>query len=726
MNSFIKNEKWRSSTGLIFWGTTVQTLFSFLGLLVILYLLYDFSGVMLRGIVPSLAGLNLDYYEDTFYGFFGGAMICGVISFLGYVFYLIGICLFKGAQQSPDMKITARNVILVELIMPALLILLNVMMYKWPEMFFNDPEDMLWWGVACWLGSLVAVIILLIQFRAFSKSDTWSEKACEGASDVKFSYSCVLWMQGIVLLGGICLVIIIFSSFNQFNSLSHSSYGSYGIHGAAQGINSTVSLIDNLVTNLRVCIAITGLVLMIFALLQTIYRINGWRKIQLGGEKAVCEYDSAYAGGIPASGFCHKCGAQLPEGSAFCPKCGSEVIVMETSENVEPGQAGESFSNETSEPVVAYEENYEEETDSRKKWLLWGGIAAAAVAIIIVAITCFGPEKMEANARVLADHTVVFKSVEDGIGIEPIEELQYGTAVESKVSELDDEGVWTKVAIEKDGKVVNGYVSKTDLMSPEDYYLLDKAGMADKTTREVILYNIQRRALLDALKRSEGNWRMDLITIGGEHQPNFVRLVVRGVSPSQDCVGFILDKEGSHGEREFFLYSTPDIYNPNASNDPVYLYSEPVSNGVEAIYDVTYRKKKYNVSYINSPNSPSFDYEAYEDYAEEPAPEPTKEKQFGGNVEMSGDINDKYAIKMQFTEYPDGSITGDYMYVKNNVPIALTGKYTDKGSYQDIELEETVNGNVTGKFIGSYDGVTFSGSWLSSDETKRMPFKVSR
>ena len=231
---------------------------------------------------------------------------------------------------------------------------------------------------------------------------------------------------------------------------------------------------------------------------------------------------------------------------------------------------------------------------------------------------------------------------------------------------------------------------------------------------------------MDALKRSEGNWSLDFVNIAGDRQPNIVRLVVRGVNPSEDCIGFILDNDEGHGERIFFLYSTPDIYNPNEESAPVYLYSEPVGNDVEAIHDVTYRKKKYNVSYINSPTNTSFNYEDYEDYVEEQEAETTKEEQFGGNVEMAGYIDDKYAVKMRFTEYPDGSISGDYMYIKNNVPITLKGKYTDRGDYHDIMLEETVNGNLTGKFIGNYDGMTFSGSWISTDETRKMPFKLSR
>lgn len=730
MNNFIENVKWRRSTGLIFWGTTIQSVFGFLGLLLLLYLIYDFSGIMLRGIMPSLAYLNLAYYENTFYGFFGGILICSLISFLGYIVYLIGICLFKGAQQSPYMELKAKTVMLVDLIIPGLLILLNILLYKCPEIFIVDFKTMIMWVLLCWIGSLVAVIVLLIQFKAFSKSDVWSEKACQGASDVRFSYTCILWMQLILIVGCGLIALTIISQIDQLTSIFTSSYGSYGMYEAAQGINSATKFVDDLVTGIRIWILVIGFLLVIFGGLQTVYRIMGWRKIQLGGEKEVRDLDSESEGSNPTSdhvSYCHKCGTRLPQGSAFCPKCGSQVIA--TSETNEINQIAGNSSEEltgSSETAIGYEETYEEEKDLRKKWMLWGGIAAVVVAIIVVAIICLRPEKMESNARVLANHTVVFKSVEDGVGIEPIENLQYGTAVESKDSEFDKEGIWTKVAIEKDGKIATGYMAKSDLISPEDYYLLDKGGMSDKGTREIIPSNIQRVALLDALKRSEGNWSLDFVNIAGDRMPNIVRLVVRGVNPSEDCIGFILDNDERNGERKFFLYSTPDIYNPNAEGAPVYLYSEPVRNGVEAIHDVTYRKKKYNVSYINSPTNTSFNYEEYEDYVEEQEAETTKEKQLGGNVEMAGYIDDKYAVKMQFTEYPDGSISGDYMYVKNNVPITLKGKYTDRGDYHDITLEETVNGNLTGKFTGYYDGLTFSGSWISTDETRKMPFKLSR
>ena len=39
-------------------------------------------------------------------------------------------------------------------------------------------------------------------------------------------------------------------------------------------------------------------------------------------------------------------------------------------------------------------------------------------------------------------------------------------------------------------------------------------------------------------------------------------------------------------------------------------------------------------------------------------------------------ISGKYEIEMEFTEYPDGSVTGTYKYPTNNTPIRLSGTYT--------------------------------------------------
>lgn len=734
MNNYIKNGRWRTSTGLAFWGVTIQSIFNLIGLGFILYVCYNLIDIALAGILPSIASASLNYYEDRMAAFIVIVVVCGLISFLGYIFYLIGICMFKGAQRSASSNAKARNIMIVELLMPVLLILYYVVYYKCIEVVLASIESAIIYALLPFIGSLAAVIILLIQFGSLSKEETWSEKAKGGAGDVQTSYICLLWIFGVLILGFGMMALSIYSFISNLDSIQHSGYGYQDMF---EGVNTLSRKVNDLLTTVKVEAMFTSFGIFILGSWSTIKRIVGWRMIQNGGNEEVYGLSSQEAPYTGPGRFCHKCGMQLPEGSAFCPGCGTPVTVASIAESVESVQE-QPTDSETAERDAAsiesatqsYSTNivYEdEESDNKKKLMLWGGIAAGviAVAFAIWAI-CFRSDKMEANAKVFADRSVVFKSIEDGVGLEPIEELKYDTDVECRKSELDLEGIWTKVAFLKDGKVTTGYIPKADLLNNDEFVLLKNAGMSDSDVREGLPYNIERLALLNALKSNGSNWHLEELIQSGQGRPNSKRLIVRGVSPSEDCLGFIL-RNNDTGERTFFLYSTPDIYSPGNTREPVYLYSEPVIGDWDEVYDVTLKKRgRYEVIYMKTTEetyeSDSFLYEgsAMDDEPEE------NERQFIGTVEMSGLVDGKYPVKMQLTMDAYNKVSGTITYVKYNVPMGITGTYTDTGAGYDLSLEEMSDGKVTGNFIGSYDGREFSGSWVSADGAKEMPFRVQR
>ncbi|MBD5356875.1 MAG: zinc ribbon domain-containing protein [Bacteroides sp.] len=594
--------------------------------------------------------------------------------------------------------------------------------------------------VVVFIVSIAAVIFLLIQFKSLAKEETWSDKARKGADDVKFSYTCIL-SQVVTIIIGCC--VIAFTVYSFMKQIKSGSYQSYGINGAFERVSSVTNMVDNYLNTIKGEIVLFSFIYLFFGLLQAIYRIMGWHRIQIGGNDEIQENLSNLVNTGSYSGFgrfCHKCGLELPEGSLFCPGCGTRVPESVVSERIDSERIGEPQITEqnitdledgaTEQPCAEstgeYDETYEDEENSnRKKWLLWGGIAAGVAIVGVVCTLLFHSNRMEPNANVLANHTVIFKSVEDGVGIDPIEDLEYGTPVECLPSEFDKEGIWIKVAIEKDGKVMSGYMAKGDLINPEDYLLLEKAGLSDSNMGDCIPYNSERLALLYALKRSEGNWKIDILDRYDYRQPNLKILTVRGTNPSEECVGFILSNEDRNGDRTFFLYSTPDLHSPGNPREPVYLYSEPVKEGNSGVSDVKFRKKGkgYDVTYTKATDKNRNGYELTE-YPDEA--QSNKDPQFGGALEMEGYIDGKYAVKMKITEYPDGSISGHYMYVKNNVPIYLTGQYTQSGGQHEVSLKESVDGNMTGNFTGHYNGLVFSGSWVSADGTKEMPFKLRR
>lgn len=89
--------------------------------------------------------------------------------------------------------------------------------------------------------------------------------------------------------------------------------------------------------------------------------------------------------------------------------------------------------------------------------------------------------------------------------------------------------------------------------------------------------------------------------------------------------------------------------------------------------------------------------------------------------EWTGTINGKYKIAMTINRL-DGAVWGSYMYLSQKREIALDGEWGDNNQ---LTLTESVDGNVTGQFIGEYDEFTFEGLWISSDGEKEMPFSVT-
>lgn len=733
MSAASTSNKWSLSTGFAFWGVTVQTVFSLIGTFLLMYLIYNAYDLFFSALVPYVGSKDFDYFESVRQKYLDSSIACFVIAALAYIFYLVGICMWKGAQRSIKSDMHVRDIILAEFIMPAEVIIFYMIYKTSPELIEN--WDSAFPILLCaWAAVIVAVILLLVQFKSLSKEESWSDKARKGADDLRFSYSLVLWIQGTLILGFLLIFLTIYSTISKFQSASIDKFGNT--------ISNTISVaqeMQNVVETIKVIILFVCLIVSIFAFIMTIYRIIGWYKIKVSGNEEVYQFASkqtAYAG---SGRFCHKCGMQLPEGSAFCPGCGTPVAVGGSTE-LSVGKNEESDISETNSEVsdvtVDSEEpsrisiEYEDEaTANKKKWLLWGGIAAGIIAIAAVIWAVWGhSDKMEANAKVYADRSFVFKSVEDGVGIEPIDELKYETEVECRKSELDKEGVWTKVAFEKDGKLTFGYMAKADLITPEESLILKKGGMSDNDARRYLPYNIERLALLDALKSSGEGWYLEGINKNGQQQPNFKRLYVKGVAPSETCFGFIL-RNNETNDRKFFLYSTPDVYSVSNPQKPVFLYFESVKGG-DIIYDVNYYhyKKdgsKYEVIYVTNTETDNSDDFLYEGSAFEEEPE-EMEKQFGGSVEMIGLVDGKNPVKMELTMHPDHSVTGTVTYTKYNVPMGLTGTYTDRDGSYDLSLDETSDGEVTGNFIGSYDGLVFSGTWVKPDGSKEMPFRVER
>lgn len=708
MSYYEENKRWSVSTGLIFWGGSIQIVFNFIGLGLFLYFFSNLSDIFMSGIMPSIASRSLDYYENRISGFVAGEMLCMVISFLAYIIYLAGICLFKGAQTSTDAERRARNIMLTELIMPGLLILLIVLLYNYMDVLLQDVSSLVMLGIVVWGGSLAAIVFLIYQYRGLRRETTWSEKAKKGADEIKLSYSMLIWMQVVLMLG---LLIIIVTIYGHFTNLQSMRYDSYGYNSFNNVIDRTQSLIESI----KVVGMFTLFIITVINLFYAIARIKGWYMIQNGGLKE--EFVNLSLINSGSWHFCHKCGTKLPQGSSFCPSCGTPVA--EFSVSAEGDRQETDIPEEVSEEpeigtTVEYDEIYDDDYDEyntrRKKRLLWGGIAAGAVVIALTAWLLSDNDNVVPNAHVLATRSTVFNHIEDGVGIEPLEELKYGTPVEYNESDSGAGDSWVKVSYKNDGKVKKGYMARTDLIESADFQLLEKAGLSDEDINFSISFNPQRRAILDALKKSTDKLIIETVDHYGNLRANTTDLQVSGAKPSETCFGFIM--HDVQGNRTFFLYSTPDLYSSVSPGEPVYLYSEPVKEGKKAATHVKFRKKgnKYEVSYLKEPTA---------QVQEEPVDSPSSVDSY----RYEGKIDGKYEIVMELTNAENGEISGSYYYKSMKSPVSVKGAFNGEGL---LVIEGDSDSSVKDIFIGSFGDYEYSGTWIKADGTTELPFNLTR
>lgn len=732
MSTVDTSNKWSLSTGFAFWGSVIQTSFNMIGLTLVLYLAYNLVDILMSGILPSVASMSLDYYEDRFVGFIGGATICFAIAFLGYLLYMVGICLFTGAQRSENSKIKTRNIMLAELIGPALIILFYVGYYASPEILVLILEHYVATLIAVCALLLAAVIIPMVGFKTLSKEESWSEAALKGADDLKFSYSCILWNLVVIILALGLSALVVYSSYTKLKYGSFAGIDKFG--NTVQGITSIAQEFQNLVAAIKVIFFIASVLVFIFALLQTIYRILGWNKIKNGGNEEVNEFRSrivAQPAGSAQNGFCHKCGMQLPDGAVFCPGCGTSVAAVAkveptAADAIEPEEMSQS-EQQSADITVDYKD---EESDNKKKWMMWGGIAAGFLVVAAAIWALWGRgERFEPNAKVFVIDTAVYETISEGNkGENSLAELDFGTAVQTIVDEIDDEKVddiWVEVKFVENGKTVRGYINKYNIMNLEDFSNLEAAGFDDEKLRSQLHERLQRLAIAHAAKILGSEWSVEVMD-DVDTYANAKNVFISHALPSENCFAFAMKKKSGIDDRKVFVYSMPINYEVGNIGQPVYLYDEIISIDKGAIRDVAFnkRKQRYDVGYLMRNGYSGEEEEIVEHVEEYPA-------MYMGPTVLHGKIDGKYDISMTLYESNDCTVTGSYRYVKNDIPIDLTGKFTNDDAVsqrleQDLVIDEYVEGKNTGAFIGRFNGSSFSGKWVNADGSKEMPFYLER
>ncbi|MDE6548007.1 MAG: hypothetical protein K2L22_03320 [Muribaculaceae bacterium] len=447
-------------------------------------------------------------------------------------------------------------------------------------------------------------------------------------------------------------------------------------------------------------------------------------------------------------GFCNKCGSSLPYGSAFCPKCGTAVVVgveeevkydsnqptqhLEDNANTIQSEILESktiTSPKSINPVTSSmslvssdSENLDNSQDQKKKILIFCGLGLSVIAIAIAVCVIWARKGEDKVSYVLAESATLYKSVEDGNGVEYLKDLAYGTPVEYSDYKDDNSG-WVKVSVKEADKTIHGFIHSGVLVDKADFEKVDRAGFNDIEIRSSAVSAAFRNAIVQALNNKDQWWHLEKMDYeGGSGELNGKSVIVRGASPSERCFAFVLANDSAKWNRELYVYSFTE------SDDPVFLYNENIDDKYGRFRDVSIKNGQFKTLYEKTDPKVWLEIPVYEPiYGDSNIEgEQEKEKQFGGAAEMSGFVDGKYPVKMELTMHPDHTVTGTVTYTKYNVPMGLTGTYTDRDGSYDLSLDETSNGEVTGNFIGSYDGLIFSGSWVKPDGSKEMPFRVER
>lgn len=99
-----------------------------------------------------------------------------------------------------------------------------------------------------------------------------------------------------------------------------------------------------------------------------------------------------------------------------------------------------------------------------------------------------------------------------------------------------------------------------------------------------------------------------------------------------------------------------------------------------------------------------------------------------------GILGKNTGIAMILANFPDGSLIGTYRYVKNGVPIRLSGRLErEDKNIKLIEKAPNRKGNapsekISGKFTGHFDESfkNINGTWTNPDGTKSFPFVMKQ
>lgn len=667
------------------------------------------------------------------------AAITGVLLLGLLVWYIMSLSKFKDNQicdESSSAVGTLRTCVIVQLAGVLIFLFSIISPLAGVVLFF------LW----C-ITLIIMQFIIKDAYKTLSEEETWSKVARRGASQLKTSVAYTIYGMFAPILWFLLFVLTIL-----LVAGSKDMSWQVIIYDIVQG-NYTAYLLPFFV--LLIC----GLIQLYWGVMSFVLMLLGWNNIQSGNlvdpsekeakvasrQTNVSEQSTSNAVGVQnvqTPSFCPECGVKLAPGSKFCPSCGKSLLVVAavteqqlpesvevvaecdaTSDTKKEVPAAEPVHNNTfaiiSTPAAEsvpeyYDTDEDSEENNTRKWWLYGGITAGVVVLGLILWFLFARDRMPDGpiSYVSADNASVFEGIEDSMISNYVGELEYGDSVVTY--ENDPSGELIKIKAKKNGENISGYVFIDRLLDKETFITLQSQGHFDNSDiRSSISDWSYRTALARTLKELGPDWSLLTTTTSNETSPAVKIGDFKGLP--QDEVGFaFMTVNNLTDEKHFYLFTNKYMYSEGVDLNPILLYDESVNNKWNAISDITIKNNKVKVK-----------YRTIEDKSQDA---PKKETVEPGveSLLLKGEIDYQYPITMTL-KINGKYVNGSYYYNKYRNPITLSGEmYENHHHFHDVSLTEMNNGEVTGQFLGVWDGETLSGKWLSPDGEKEMNFSVSK
>ncbi len=372
------------------------------------------------------------------------------------------------------------------------------------------------------------------------------------------------------------------------------------------------------------------------------------------------------------------------------------------------GEAIEEVSEEILENEQFRVAGNETPTDS-KKWLLWGGIGAAVVALfLIIWFAWLSPSGNNEELRYVYTQSMAIHNTPSEYADE-VSRLNFGKQV--TIIDYVNGGDWVKVTyLDEGGTFKEGYALLTNLVTYGDFDMLKHAGFDHVYVQQAIQSQGQRKAVIDYFSQNQG----DSIKIVS---PSFEGVCALAEScAGVETLAFVAGKE-----------YTPDVlvvYTIDESGQP-HLYSQnKMPKDAEGIKSIAGSDGDIHVTLTPARGSKGISM-SLEEVENSDESTPGYEEPAGDEYThvYAGTINGKYAIEMTLTTDGGAYYTGEYFYTKNRTPIQLRGQLTD--DYEHLVLEEYVGMNMTGKFEGTLSPKRYYGTWTSADGETTYPFEIT-